>query len=383
MKILFPIGSFYPAQEGGPDNSVYWLNQELNKKGIDTTVISTLKGIKGVDIKPGKSVNKYGVGSYFFNYYGKHFACPRLYKWFFENVRSYDVVHITSIFFPMSFIVAFIANFKGVRFVVSPRGELDAGALFYGKVKKLFYLKLVRVIFRKASFFHATCENERKQIERYLGKDVKCFVIPNAIGNFEELFEEVDIYEKFGISKNSKYILYLGRISPIKAVENLIEAFASINYDNTVLVIAGDSKNPYGWKLKQLTRKLGLSERVKFVGPVQGDIKENLYSKAEIFVLPSHTENFGNVVIEALKRGLPVIASTGTPWKILEEYNCGCWVENKPETLTKAIKQFLKKDNETKNQIKENAKALVSDKFTMEKVIEKYIEAYKKIGVST
>ena len=64
-----------------------------------------------------------------------------------------------------------------------------------------------------------------------------------------------------------------------------------------------------------------------------------------------------------------MIASTGTPWKILEEYNCGCWVENKPETLAKAIKRFLKKDNETKNQIKENAKALVSDKFTMEKVV--------------
>lgn len=380
MKILFPIGSFYPAQEGGPDNSVYWLNRELNKKGIETTVVSTMKGIKDRDIKPGDRVNKYGVRTLFFYYCGKHFVYPGLYKWILKNINNYDLVHITSVFFPMSFIVAFIASLKGTKFIVSPRGELDEGALYYSKLKKLFYLKLTKAVFIKASFFHATCENEKSQIEKYFHKKVKCFVIPNAIGNFEQPFEEVDICKKFGIGKKCKYILYIGRVSPKKALENLIRAFAGINCDNIELTIAGDAENPYGWGLKRLIKELHLSQKVKFIGPVHGNIKESLYSKAEIFVLPSHTENFGNVVIEALNRGLPVIASRGTPWKMLEEYNCGSWVDNNPRGLREAIEQFLKKDNKTKRQIGENGKALVRDKFTMEKVIEKYLEAYAEIS---
>jgi hypothetical protein len=193
MKILFPIGSFYPAQEGGPDNSVYWLNQEANKRGVDTTVVSTMKGIKDASIKSGESIRKYGVRAYFFGYYGKHFICPGLYKWFFKNVKNYDLVHINSIFFPLSFIVALIAILKGTRFVVSPRGEFDEQALDYGRAKKLFYIKLAKPIFTKASFFHATCENEGNQIKKYFGKDVKCFIIPNAIGNFEESFKEAGL----------------------------------------------------------------------------------------------------------------------------------------------------------------------------------------------
>jgi glycosyltransferase involved in cell wall biosynthesis len=159
-------------------------------------------------------------------------------------------------------------------------------------------------------------------------------------------------------------------------LENLITAFVDVVCDNVVLIIAGDPENPYGRELKRLALELGLSERVKFIGPVRGNIKESLYSNAEILVLPSHTENFGNVVIEALNRGLPVIASKGTPWQVLEDSKCGFWVENNPEDLSKTVTEFLNMDSKLKMIYRENAKKLVKDRFTAEVIWKEYLNMY-------
>lgn len=376
LKIVFPIGSFYPAQEGGPDNSVYWLNKGLNKKGIKTTVLSTTKGIKKFDIKPGMRITKYDVESIFFNYYGSHFICPNLYVWFFKNIKRYDLVHLTSVFFPMSLIIALIVYSFGVPFAISPRGELDEEALCYGKLKKLFYLKLVRPLFGRARLFHATCENESKQVKKYFGNHVKCIIIPNAIEKLNDSYDKIDVYKKFNIDRANKYILSVGRISPKKALENLIKAFTKINHNNVELIIAGNSENAYGEKLKQLAQEHNLSEKVKFIGHIQGNVKESLYSSAAIFVLPSHTENFGNVVLEALNREVPVIASKGTPWQCLEEYRCGFWVENNPQILAKTINRFFNMDEAQQVSYKQNTQKLLKKRFIMDKICERFIDMW-------
>jgi glycosyltransferase involved in cell wall biosynthesis len=78
------------------------------------------------------------------------------------------------------------------------------------------------------------------------------------------------------------------------------------------------------------------------VGAVEGEIKQSLFENTDIVIVPSHTENFGMVIAEALAHGVPVVASKGTPWKRVEEIGCGLWVENDPESLAKAIERMTR-----------------------------------------
>ena len=376
MKLLYPIGSFFPAQEGGPDNAVYWLTGALAQRGIETTVITTMKGIHDSRIVPGERVCHGSVAAYYFPYYGEHCVCPGLYRWLVQHIVEYDAVHITSVFFPMSLLVCLIALWKRVPFIISPRGELDSGALCYHKGIKSLYLTAVQHFFRKACFFHVTSEQEAAAVRDILGHKVRCYVIPNGLMSIDQPFVPVDIYEKFSLQKNQPYILSLGRIDPKKALEQLIEAFALLRHDTIQLVIAGDVQNPYGKELQQLAGRFKISNRVYFVGAVDGDVKENLYSQAVLFVLPSHDENFGNVVVEALNRGTPVIASRGTPWQILEKQQCGFWVKNTPQALNIAMEDFLNKSQEEKAHYRMNAQKLVEERFNMQRLAEEYERMY-------
>ena len=104
-----------------------------------------------------------------------------------------------------------------------------------------------------------------------------------------------------------------------------------------LLTIAGAGEHAYTKKIESQVHASGLSEQVRLVGYVENKGKKQLFEDSDIVVVPSHTENFGLVVAEALAHGVPVIASRSTPWKRLEEVGCGLWVKNDPEALSEAI----------------------------------------------
>lgn len=131
-------------------------------------------------------------------------------------------------------------------------------------------------------------------------------------------------------------ILHIGRHHPIKAIEHLIKACHSLTEVQWSLTLAGAGDDNYTDSLRQLVTKLRLERQVDFVGFVDGN-KSEVFSRSDIMVLPSHSENFGKVVAEALAHEVPVIASRGTPWKRLEEKGCGLWVDNTPESLAQAL----------------------------------------------
>ena len=116
----------------------------------------------------------------------------------------------------------------------------------------------------------------------------------------------------------------------------LFEALRSVTVTGVTLDVAGDGDPAYVAELRRLA-----PEGVRFLGPVYGDEKWRLIREADIVVLPSHSENYGLIVAEALASGTPVITTTGTPWQAVADRRCGWWVEPKPEALRQALAEAL------------------------------------------
>lgn len=367
-RILFLVGSFYPAQCGGPNNSLYWIAKSLVKSGVDVSVYTTSKGQSDNQILNEK-VNLDGIKSYYFSYILSHLFCIRMILRLIYKVRTFDIVHLTSIFYPLSFICALICIFFRVKFSVSPRGELDKAALKYSSTLKKFYIKTTIWAYKRCDFALATSEVEESDIKRFLGPSVRVKRLPNYI--------ETKPLVKNITEKKEGYILCIGRIHPKKNIESLIKAYISLPQvvqNNLPLVIAGKGENKYLEDLRKLS--MSAAGEVSFVGHIEGTEKEHLLFHSMIMILPSHGENFGNVVTEALAQGTPVIASEFTPWKLLVDNKCGYLVSNNPDSLRTSILNFIEQSKESRIVMQNNAINLIRNNFDINTHSENVLEVF-------
>lgn len=368
MKILFPIGSFYPAQLGGPSNTIYWIAKALKKCGAHPIVVSTDHGTSGLLTNEWKELD---CGNVIYISVRNHLLNPMHIYNCLHSSRKADIIHLTSLFYPPSFITGLFSSITNQKVIWSPRGELSPIALQFSTVKKKLFLKIISQIKNKV-VFHATSEQEVKDIQSIFGT-VKIIRIPN--------YMELPVKKRRN-NKGSPFFLYVGRIHPIKALDNLLQSLAEsklFRQSGYRLLVGGDANNEYGSYLQQLVIELNLEGQVLFLGTVKGELKEQLFADADFFFLPSHSENFGNVVIESLAQGTPVIAGLGTPWQILQEENAGYWVSNEPERLAIAIDEILALKHSDYIAMRKNAYRLASERFDIYKNINVWLDAYKSI----
>lgn len=369
MKILFPIGTLYPSQQGGPSNTVYWMAKGLVKNGVEVTCVATNILTQGVPSDKWLSTD-YGEVIYCST---RHAMFPVRMMWeSFKKLIHCDVVQLTSVFNTGSLFIAFCGIFVGKPVVWSPRGEFDKAALIYSFHKKKWVLWIVRRVFVAKVFFHATSPIERYQITKVLGGKVRIIEIPNYM----------ELPKKIHVKSNKKYLLFIGRIHPIKAINNLIRAvgmskkFISSDF---ILWIAGNDQSEYSDSLKAMVESLEISHKVKFVGHVEGHKKQELFAGAHFTLIPSHTENFGNVVIESLAQGTPVIASKGTPWEILEGKKAGFWCSNDPIELRRQIERAIEMNETEYEQYRENAFQLATQEYNVYEKTNVWIETYQSL----
>lgn len=154
-----------------------------------------------------------------------------------------------------------------------------------------------------------------------------------------------------------RMVLFLGRLGEEKGLELLLEAWKEIQITSGKLVLAGPSWQGYGEKLREKVEveKIG---GVEFAGPADEAMKDRLYRAADVFVLSSPMENFSLVVLEALAYGAPVICTKGTPWKCIEEQNCGWWIDYTRESFVRALKDALEASDEKLGEMGARARAL-------------------------
>ena len=128
-----------------------------------------------------------------------------------------------------------------------------------------------------------------------------------------------------------------------------------------------------------MVRALGVQDSVVITGEVQGEIKEALLANADVFVLPSYSENFGIVVAEAMAWGRPVIASTGTPWKDVAGVGAGWWVEPEEDALANALEEALGKGRGELEAMGMRGRALVEERYSWSAPAAKLVEAYEQL----
>jgi glycosyltransferase involved in cell wall biosynthesis len=371
MKILFPIGYVYPAENGGPALTIYWLAKALKKKGIDVFIFSTNNFTNG-KVEVDKLIPT-DFGSVVYLKTGNPNYSLKFIWYTISKIHKFDFIVITSIFAPSSILFAIYASLIKKRIVISPRGELDDLAMVYSKWLKIFILDLYSIFLRNNIMFHVTSQMELFFFRKTKLNNFKVNLIPNYMELPNLQTDSVDFDN----------ILFIGRFHPKKGLENLIEALAISKEfipSNLSLKLAGDANNPYGNKIKQLIKLKQLETRVKFVGEVKNLTKEKLYAGALFTIVPSHTENFGNVVIESLSQGTPVIASQGTPWEILKEKSIGLWVENDPISLSKAIDSLilLKGKNEY-IEMRSEGRRFVEEYFNIDNGVKNWVSLFESL----
>jgi len=230
---------------------------------------------------------------------------------------------------------------KGKKVILSPRGEIFESAIdhkgrLFGFLKRCF-LWVVKCAYHNQVVFHGTSEEEVAAIKNYFGNTAKVALLPNYMILPVKVNAEV-------VTDQKNYLLYVGRINHMKNIDIIISGLAKSSLfmsSNVTLKIAGETGGEYYEGLVRQIDELGLKDKVEFLGLVTGKEKDVLYANAKCLLLMSKSENFGNVIVEALAQGTPAIASKGTPWERLNETGAGCWIDADANAVGSAIDKIL------------------------------------------
>lgn len=367
-NILIPAWSFYPSQEGGPSNALYWLATGLAKAGYVVRVVATNRCLK-----PGQVVEDQWTRLNGFDViYGSvehHHALIEM------EVEKCDVLITNGVCSIKNFKLNRLALQLGKKVILSPRGELFDSAVFhkgklYGRLKCAMFA-IMRMTYGQRVLYHATSPEEEASVKKYMGKNARMVLIPNYMILPEKV--EAD-------TTSEPYLLYVGRLNQIKNIDIILSGLAQLPAfmnGNVKFKLAGEKTGEYYESLVHQAKKLGISDKVEFLGLVTGTEKDRLYAGAKCLLLMSKSENFGNVIVEALSQGTPAIASQGTPWQQLDEKGAGWWIDAKAECVGETVEKLLKLDESAYRGMRESAYAL-SREFDIFTNIGKWVEIIER-----
>lgn len=311
MKLLHVVATYLPAvRYGGTIVSVHGLCKALAARGHEVHVYTTsVDGDSNSPVPPDAAVDLDGVKVSYFPSprFRRLYWAPAMKRHLRRHIGEFDVVHTHAIYLWPLWTAARLASEAGVPYVVSPRGMLEK-ALIEEKsaiVKAGLIAFLERRTLEDAAAIHVTSAREWQEAAAFGFRLPPVHEIPNGV-----TFEHDDGAPSAAIAAiagGPPFVLFLGRLSWKKGLDRLLPAFARV--DGGRLVIAGNDEEQYRPALEALVRQHGLGDRVVFTGGVGGADKTALLGNARALVLPSYSENFGNVVVEAMAAGCPVIVT--------------------------------------------------------------------------
>ncbi len=377
MKILHVIASL-SQESGGPAKAILEMAAVVAERGHQVTIYTTDHGGEVVDIGPARAVGvEVQIFPVQFPYYWKRSS--KMGAALKENCSKFDVVHIHSLYLYHSWVAGSLCQKQGVPYIVRPHGTLDPYLYRRHRLRKSIMDALFQNrVLRNAAAIHFTTEEEMNLATRYVfGTPGQ--VVPNGlkIGDYIDLPEPGSFRLRYPETNGRRIVLFLSRLNFKKGLDILVPAFAAASkkYDDLHLVIAGPDE---GMKSKVLSwvSDNNIGKRVTFTGMLRGNETLAAFRDAELFALPSYSENFGIAVVEAMACGVPVIISDKVNiWHEIDRAGAGIVVPAEVSSFSNALIQALGNESNLL-EMGQQAKLLAAEKFDWSAVAESFENMY-------
>lgn len=338
IRVLHIVATL-DARSGGPAYSVPNLVNALRQAGLAADIFTACSD--GCEVAPvaGVRIVEQSVNGIF-----------GLRSWYAAVQKlavDYHFLHLHGCWDIKLLLAAKAAIRCGKPYAVSPRGMLEPWSLAQGKLKKQLAWQIYqRWVLNNAAFVHATAQMEAENLRKLPGMTTPVEVVANGVTLPEYIDKnnaKNNIIQKYPQLAGRRVVLFLSRLHYKKGIERLLSFWQSNAglANDWVLVIAGEGQANYVANLQQAASGDIDAGRVIFTGVVYGQIKNDLLAAAELFVLPTASENFGIAIAEALAAGTVVITTTGTPWQEIAEKKCGWWVDMKTQDFEDVLKMVF------------------------------------------
>ncbi|MDD5697541.1 MAG: glycosyltransferase family 4 protein [Victivallaceae bacterium] len=385
MKIL--ICSIYlPSGNDGVSSSTRQLVWALERQGAEVSVFTTDWGWSSADLVEHRSDKMRVFKAVLNNNFDFSYGLIRELK----KIRrgDFDLVQLNSIYSVSTVFGARFCRKNRLPYVVAPHGNFIPSLGNQNQQirsvwkKRLFFELFSRRVLRNADKIICNSELEMKSLGNKL-KTANLAFIGNGI-DCAAVAETADcgiIETELGIKTGTPVFLFLGRLAEEKAIPFLLELWDVLvkKMPEATLVICGESIRDSLRKFREQVRNLARPENVIMPGPVTGELKQALLHHSRCLLLPSHFESFGYVVLEALGSGIPVVASRGTPWSVLEEKRLGRWLPRDIQTWVDALVALDREESFHDENFSAYSRKWVEDNFSWRTLAGKYLNLYEDI----
>ncbi|HJS24218.1 MAG TPA: glycosyltransferase [Pyrinomonadaceae bacterium] len=375
MRVLHVIPSV-SERSGGPATAIIPMCRALMREGIEVLLVTTDAGLPGTN---GDVVEYKGVPARFFHsQWGESFKYSRpMASWLNANIRNFGIGHIHAVFNHSSVAAARACRDAGVPYVVRPLGTLDPWSMTQKSLRKrLFWQVSGKAMLQQAAAVHYTSEAEKLSTEGRMGLNHGKVI---ALG-IEPSTANDNVADHFPELARESYVLVLSRLHPKKGLDVLIDAFQSLGqeFSRWRLVLAGDGPSEYVSRLKNKVA----GDRIVFTGWLEGERKEAVLAGASLLVLPSHQENFGLCVMEALAHSVPVLVSPNVNLATEIAANNAGWIATiDKDALAKRLAEALRDEEELSK--RGRAGKQLSQKYSWENTARDLAQLYSEILVQS
>ena len=364
---------------GGPAVTVPRLSEALTKEDV-ACVLFTLNYKQ---LGPQTEGMGYELISITGNYFTRQMRgwSPTLNRRMRKESRKANIIHNHGLWMFPNLYARQAASRSRIPLVISPRGMLEGWSLGRSRIKKFMTWGLFeRANLRTAALFHATSEMEALSL-RKLGLQQPIAIIPNGveIPDRETNPDRQSLERKHPELAGKRWLLFLSRIHPKKGVSELLRVWRDTQGDfpQWQLIVAGPDLEGYESGMRREALNSKIANRVTFAGMLSGSERKAAFANADVFVLPTHSENFGIAIAEALAFGLPVITTKGAPWEELTAHECGWWIDLGHAELRRCLKGVLPLSKMELSAMGERGRALMARKYSWRQVAALMKQSYE------
>jgi glycosyltransferase involved in cell wall biosynthesis len=383
LRLLHIIPSYWPAlRYGGPIRSVHGLAKALVAQGHRVRVLTTdIDGSGRLDVPTDRWVELDGVEVRYcpVGVPRRITRAPAMAVVLSECLDEVDLVHLHGGYQWSTWLGSRACRNVARPYILSPRG-LFVRELIRQKsalAKRLWLALVDRRVLGGAGAIHLTSEVEAAEL-RALGLDLAPLaIVPNGLDVPESLADPTEVEAAWAGIPRGRRLLHLGRINWKKGLDRLLHAMPLL--PQAVLVAAGNDEEGLRPRLEALARELGLADRVRFPGPVEGAGKWALLAGADLFVVPSLNENWGIAATEALAAGTPVVTTEGVgAAAFVREHGLGTVTDGTPEALARAIAAWLARPPEERAAVGDRARRTVAEELSWRTVVQRMHGVYER-----